>query len=132
MSDTSSAISLYLRIVAIVAAFATVIVGRAVRVVMSAASGAPSGTKIRTSTSGSCSNALSMSGLTSAQSSPPLPQPNGGTAIELIDFSRTTRTRSASPASMSGSRERARQCPLVGKLMTNRGPVTAPVSQTCI
>ncbi|MGH3803189.1 MAG: hypothetical protein ACRDTD_24280, partial [Pseudonocardiaceae bacterium] len=48
-----------------------------------------------------------MNGFTSAQSSPPLPQPNGGTAMELIDFSCTTRTRSASPASMSGSRERA-------------------------
>ncbi len=80
------------------AARADVSLGTGSRIGWSAAFGAPVGAKMRTSTAlASGSRARSIRGSTSRQSNPPLPQPRGGIAMEVMPSSRITRVRSRRP-----------------------------------
>jgi hypothetical protein len=93
------------------------------------ASGAPDGLNNCTCVFGSSLKADSMRGRTSRQSRPPFPQPNGGTAIELMPNRCISATNARSPRRISSIRDFSLQCRLVGKLTMYRGFTTRPVSQ---
>jgi len=81
-------------------------------------------------TSGSSAKASTIKGLTSFQSKPPSPLPNGGIATERIPNRFISATNAGSPALMSESRLLPRQCRFVGKLMMYRGFPRRRVSKT--
>src|ERR1039457_4459658 len=77
-------------------------------------------------------SAASIAGRTWLHSKPRLPQPKGGSAMDLIFFSAITRFKSCKPSCTHWNLDGCRQCFLVGKLIIQRGPESARFSVTNI